>query len=169
MSGSLIKIDEEVLSGTVSSVTLLGIDTTYEVYKVVISNAQVTTDESDVKIRFTESDTPNTTANYDSAHYHLNSQQAFNTQTETNSTSMDLSLNIGNDTGEAFNSVVYIFNAPNSSEFTFITCENTILSKTAELRGKQGGGVFTVTSAVNGIQFIESMDTGTFTLYGLKK
>ena len=169
MAGSLIKIAETTLSGTVSSVTLLGMDTTYDVYQVVISNAQVTTDESDVKIRFTESDTPNTTANYDSAHYHLNSNQAFNTQSETNSTSMDLSLNIGNATGEAFNSVIYIFNGPNSSEYTFITCENTILSKTAELRGKQGGGVFTVASAVNGIQFIESMDTGTFTLYGLKK
>ena len=169
MAGSLIKIAETTLSGTVSSVTLLGMDTTYDVYQVVISNAQVTTDESDVKIRFTESDTPNTTANYDSAHYHLNSNQAFNTQSETNSTSMDLSLNIGNATGEAFNSVIYIFNATNSSEYTFITCENTILSKTAELRGKQGGGVFTVASAVNGIQFIESMDTGTFTLYGLKK
>ena len=169
MAGSLIKIAETTLSGTVSSVTLLGIDTTYDVYKVVISNAQVTTDESDVKIRFTESDTPNTTANYDSAHYHLSAQQAFNTQVETNQTSMDLSLNIGNDTGEAFNSVIYIFNAPNSSEFTFITQENNMMSKTAELRGKQGGGAFTVTSAVNGIQFIESMDTGTFTLYGIRK
>ena len=68
--------------------------------------------QTDIRIRFTESDTPNTTANYDSAHYHLNSNQAFDTQSETNSTSMDLSLNIGNATGEAFNSVIYLFLMP---------------------------------------------------------
>ena len=40
------------------------------------------------------------------------------------------------------------------------------------MTGEQGGGVFTVASAVDGLHiFISSgnMETGTFTLYGLKK
>ena len=43
-----------------------------------------------------------------------------------------------------------------------------MMSNNAELRGKQGGGVIQ-SKSVNGIQFIESMDNGTFTLYGLRK
>ena len=41
MAGSLIKIDEEIVSSAVASVTLTGIDSTYDVYQVVISNAQL--------------------------------------------------------------------------------------------------------------------------------
>ena len=36
MAGSLIKIDEEIVSSAVSSVSLLGIDSTYDVYMVKI-------------------------------------------------------------------------------------------------------------------------------------
>ena len=40
MAGSLRKIDEEIVSSAVASVTLTGIDSTYDVYKVVINNLQ---------------------------------------------------------------------------------------------------------------------------------
>ena len=172
MAGSLIKIDEEIVSSAVASVTLTGINSTYDVYMVRINKLEVETNQKDIKIRFTESGTPNTTANYDVAQKNLNSAQAFDNQFSTNQTSMDLSLNIGNDTGEQFNSVQYIFNATNSSEYTFVTMENAMMSDNAELRGKQGGGVFTVASAVDGIQYLgnnTNIDNGIFTLYGLKK
>ena len=169
MAGSLIKIQETTLVGSVSSVTLTGIDSTYDIYQVVINNAHVTTDQTDIRIRFTESGTPNTTSNYDVCQRNINSNQDINNQTHENSDTMDLSLNIGNGTGEQFNSVIYIYNAPNSSEYTSVTMENSMMSNLAENRGKHGAGTFTVASAVDGIQFIESMDEGTFTLYGLKK
>ena len=47
-----------------------------------------------------------------------------------------------------------------------------MMSNAAELRGKQGGGLFAVNSAVDGIQYIgngTNIDRGTFVLYGLKK
>jgi hypothetical protein len=34
MAGSLIKIDEEIVTSAVASVSLLGIDSTYDVYMV---------------------------------------------------------------------------------------------------------------------------------------
>ena len=172
MAGSLIKIDEEIVSSAVASVTLTGISSTYDVYMVRLNKVEVVTNERDIKIRFTESGTPNTTANYDSAAKNLNAGSAFDNSSETNQTSLDLSLNIGDQTGEQFNSILYIFNANNSSEYTFLTMENTMFAHTAQLRGKQGGGVFTSSSQVNGIQFIgnsTNIDNGTFTLYGLKK
>ena len=172
MAGSLIKIDEEIVSSAVASVTLTGIDSTYDVYMVKINKLEVATDQRDIKVRFTESGTPNTTANYDMAAKIMSAGQAFENASETNATSMDVSLNIGNATGEQYNAIHYIFNANNSSEYTFLTMENTMMSNAAELRGFQGGGVFTVASAVDGIQYIgdsTDIDSGTFTLYGLKK
>jgi hypothetical protein len=53
-----------------------------------------------------------------------------------------------------------------------MTKEVAELNSTPELVGQQGGGVFTSTSTVNGLQyFMDSgnIDNGVFTLYGLKK
>ena len=172
MAGSLIKIAETTVSSATASVTLTGIDSTYDVYMVKINKLEVDTDAQDVKIRFTESGTPNTTANYDDAGLNIDSGSAFDNVSATNQTSLDLSMNIGNATNEQFNSIIYIFNANNSGEYTFCTFENTMLNNTAILRGKQGGGVFTVASTVNGIQILgdsTNIDNGTFCLYGLKK
>ena len=63
-TGSLIKIDEEIVTLAVASVTLTGIDSTYDVYQLVISNYQSASNQS-ISMRDTESGTPNTTANYD--------------------------------------------------------------------------------------------------------
>ena len=172
MAGSLVKITETTVSSAVASVTLTGIDSTYDVYMVRVSNLQCGTDVEDVKCRVTESSTPNTTANYDRASKLLRAGFAFSNQSATNETSWDMGTNIGTATGESSNFVQYIFNANNSSEYTFMTKEVAELNSTPELVGQQGGGVFTSTSTVNGLQyFMDSgnIDSGTFTLYGLKK
>ena len=172
MAGSLIKIAETTVSSAVASVTLTGIDSTYDVYMVTVSNLQCDTDTEDVKCRVTESDTPNTTANYDRASKLLRAGNAFANQSATNETSWDMGTNIGTATGESSNFVIYVFNANNSSEYTFMTKEVAELNSTPELVGQQGGGVFTSTSTVNGLQyFMDSgnIDNGVFTLYGLKK
>lgn len=174
MSGSLVKIAETTVTSAaeVSQVTLSGITTDFDIYMVKINKLEVVTNQRDIKIRFTESGTPNTTSNYDVGQRNLNAGQTFDTQTSQNQSSLDLSLNIGNDTGEQLNSIIYIYNAPNSSEFTSVTMENSMMSDQAELRGKQGGGTFTVASQVDGIQFLgnsTNIDNGVFTLYALRK
>jgi hypothetical protein len=172
MSGSLIKIAETTVSSAVSSVSLTGIDSTYDVYMVKVSNLQCDTDVEDVKCRVTESSTPNTTSNYDRASKLLRTNSSFADQFATNETSWDMGTNIGTGTGESSNFVQYIFNANNSSEYTFMTKEVAEFNSTPELLGQQGGGVFTSTSTVNGLQyFMDSgnIDNGSFVLYGLKK
>jgi len=173
MAGSLVKISEETVTSAVASVTLGGSDwdSSYDVYILQISGLDVDTSNADLKLRFTESGTPNTTANYDSASKVLISTATFVNNTETNQTSADFSTNIGSLVDKRFNSTTYIFNANNSSEFTFYTSENTSMDS-SRLLGKQGGGVFTVTSAVDGVQIIgdsTNITLGNFVLYGLKK
>ncbi len=182
MSGALIKIDEEIVTSAVASVSLVGIDSTYDVYKVVLSNITSATDYSTgtnfYQARFTEGGTPNSTANYDRAGKVLRTNTTFANASATNQTQFFPSTQgVGTATGEALNVIFYIFNANNSSEYTFYTIEETVITYLGNLTGQQGGGVFTVTSAVDGIQFFngtvgastENFAGGTFTLYGLKK
>ena len=173
MAGSLVKITATTVlpSSAVSSVTLTGIDSTFDVYMLLVEGLDVDSSDQDLKLRFTESGTPNTTANYDSASKVLISTTSFVDNSETNQTSADFSTNIADLEAKKFNSITYIFNANNSSEFTFYTSENTSMDST-RLLGKQGGGVFTVASAVDGVQIIgdsANIERGTLTLYGLKK
>ena len=173
MAGSLIKIDEEIVTSATNSVFLTGINSTYDVYKVVYNNAKVSLDgTAKIRMRFTESGTANDTANYDWANKFLRTVVSFGNLSLTNQTSFNIDSNIGNDTGEHQNKVYYIFNANNSIEYTFMTEEATQVASTGELSGQQGGGVMTVQSQVDGVNFFTSagnINSAVFTLYGLKK
>ena len=65
MAGSLIKIAETTVSSSTASVTLTGIDSTYDVYKVVLNKVSVDTENSHLRFRVTVSGSPDTTSNYD--------------------------------------------------------------------------------------------------------
>ena len=171
MPGSLIKITETTVSSATASVTLTGIDSTYDVYMVAVNGLSPATAQV-LRGRFTESGTENTTANYDFAAKGFKTSASFENNTGVNYSYFPISDSYVNATTEKnFNAIMYIFNASNASEYTFITFETTQYAG-AELFGNQGGGVFTVTSSVDGIYFYISgidIDAGTFSLYGLKK
>jgi len=175
MAGSLIKIQEEIVTSAVASVTLGGSDwdSSYDVYMVKYFNLVPDVDFRYAGMRFTESGTPNSTANYDRAMKSLYADSAFANGSNTNETQMYASTQyMGTGTGESLNGVLYIFNANNSSEYTFATTEVSQYTYAPSLRGQQGGFVFTVASAVDGINFFTNADnfaSGTFTLYGLAK
>ena len=173
MAGSLIKIQEEIVTSAVASVTLTGIDSTYDVYMVKMNNVTPTAD-TNFEMRVLASDVVQTTANYDKAMKVLRTDTAFSNSANTNQTSITVNggSNIGTDTGEQFNGVQYLFNFNNASEYSFFTNETNFLNGTAIMLGTQGGGVYTVAEAHNGVQYYFStgnIEAGTFTLYGLKK
>ena len=168
MAGQLVQVATNTVSSAVSSVTLTGIDSD-DVYMDAFNNVVPATDNTDMRFRVTESGTPNTTANYDRASKLIRANTSFGNQSATNETSWDLGANIGTATGEATNGIMYIYNANNSSEYTFMTKEIVELNQTPELIAQQGGGVFTSTSTVNGLSYFFSssgnITSGTFTLY----
>jgi len=172
MAGSLIKIDEEIVTSAVASVSLLGINSTYDVYMVALTNVIPSTDGGNLQMRFTESGTPNTSLNYDHAFKFLTSNVAFSNTSQTNQNKFDLSGSIGNATGRSLSQIQYIYNANNSSEYSFFTLEQTYFFQGGSNHGMQGGGVFTVSSEADGVYYF--MDTGNiasgkFSLFGLKK
>ena len=176
MAGSLIKLQETTVSSAVPSVTLTGIDSTYDVYMVVANNVSTTDDNSSIRLRVTKdvSGTPTaqTTSNYDMAFKVLKSDAAFENKSNTNEDNMHLFYaGISNVAAENFNAIMYLFNFNNSSEYSFITTEVSVLQYTGAMVGIQGGGVYTVAEAHNGVQIYvpNTLDSGTFSLYGLKK
>ena len=68
MAGSLVLIQETTVSSATASVSLVGIDSTFDVYKLKMNNVSVGTVNANVNLRVTESGTPNTTSNYDFAY-----------------------------------------------------------------------------------------------------
>ena len=176
MAGSLIKIAETTVSSAVASVTLTGIDSTYDVYKVVLSDIATDTDNVFLETRVTVSGTPDTSANYDIAYLKLRTDTSFSDGYQSNLTGMlytpfDRLGTAGNENG---NAIMYLFNFNNASEYSFVTVESTQRDKNSgTLVGEQGGAVHTVTQACDGLNFDMSsgnIDTGSkFTLYGLKK
>ena len=124
MAGSLIKIDEEIVTSAVASVTLTGMNSTYDVYMVTINKVFPVNDNVYLRTRFTESGTANSTANYDSAYKNLNTT-SFSNSSYTNQSSFYMTNNyIGTGTQEQLNAVCYIFNSQDSAEYTFHTRNN---------------------------------------------
>ena len=171
MAGSLIKIQETTVSSAVASVTLTGIDSTYDVYMVKVNQMESVNDNVNPFLRFTVSGTGDSSANYDYAQKTLRADSSFGNDATTNDNEINLD-NIGTGTGEQFNCILYLFNFNNASEYSFITMENVNRNQAGVLKGRQGGAVLTVAQATDGVQFFMSsgnIDNGTFTLYGLKK
>ena len=177
MAGSLIKIDEEIVTSAVASVELGGTnwDSSYDVYKVVVSNVVTDTDIKALLFRHLDtSNNPITTANYDVAFKVLRTDTTFENGYGAGGTLAYIVDNyIGTATGEVANAVLYLFNSNNASEYTFHTVESTYRNNAGILRGAQGGGVLDSAVATKGVSiFLTSggnIDSGTFTLYGLKK
>ena len=174
MAGSLILIQKETLASATASVVLTGIDSTYDVYMVRVSNMQPVTDNKNMVFHITKSGSADTTSNYDHAASQFKSEAGFSTTAGTNASSATFAWSMGNGTGEKGNAILYLFNFANASEWSFITAESSWYNLTPNLRSFQGSIAHTVASASDGVSF--TMESGVnieagaeFALYGLKK
>ena len=171
MAGSLIKISETTVSSAVASVTLTGIDTTYNVYVVQYSKVFMDTDGAKNRIRFTVSGSADTSAKYDRASIQMYTNQSFYDSSSTNQTYIE-SLGLGTAQDKSDYGTLYLFNFSNSSEYSLITREQIQTSSASETAGIMGGAVLTVNQATDGIQFFANtgnISSGTFKLYGIVK
>ena len=170
MAGNLVLIDSDTAS-TSASISLTGVDSTYDVYQVIVNNLKCDTDVQDVFLRFTTSGSADTSSNYDIASKVLKADGSFTDNSGVNGSSLILG-DIGTGTGEQLNAVLYLFNFSNASEYSFCTMETSFYTSTPNNRGKQGGGVLTVAQATDGVHFYMgsgNIASGEFKLYGLRK
>lgn len=176
MAGSLIKLDESIVSSSVSSVILgdSNWDSSYDVYKLVISNMTMDTDNAQIRMKFLLSGTAQSTSNYDEASKNLNSGATFGNNSLDNYQAFVITYaGASTDSNARFNSTHYLFNMNNPNEFSFMTLEVTSIRQGGTtLEGKQGGGLYSVTEAHNGVEITAlggNVTGGIFSLYSLKK
>ena len=166
----LKQVASQTVTSQVASIDFGGAITTNDTYMLAVSGFIPSIDAEDFRLRVTESGTQNSTANYDAAYTVIRTDTTFQDGSYQNLTYLDVSTAVGTDTGEQFNTIMYIHNAYNSSENTYFTFENTQLSHTALLIGNEGGGVFTSNSQVDGLLLFTTtgnIASGVFTLYKL--
>ena len=166
----LKQVATTTVSGTPTTVQILGTTTTDAVYLVAINNVRPTTDDKDLFCRVTTSGTADSSSEYDAAYKQLRADTSFGNYSQTNLTSWRLEYAIGNVAGEEmFNGLMYLYNFNNSSEYSYMTLEGSNRLQGQNLLGETGGGVQTEAQSCNGLEFFwESSSTfasGTFTLY----
>tara|TARA_B100000029_G_scaffold363406_1_gene356459 strand:+ start:98 stop:616 length:519 start_codon:yes stop_codon:yes gene_type:complete len=172
MAGSLVLLDSVTASNSATvSLGASNWDSSYDVYMVEYNNVVADTDAQYFRIRVLKSSSADTTSNYDRAYKKLESSTSFANRAGSN-LAYWYTEELGTSTQEQNNGILYLFNFNNSSEYSFITVEESTLNSGGTLTGRQGGGVHTVASASNGIQFYMAsgnIASGEFKLYGLKK
>jgi len=167
MAGKLVQVATETVTSAVSSLDLIG-TTTDDVYMLTGANIECSTATAYIQLRFTESGTPNTSANYDGAFKLIRAYNTFLNRTNLNSNHIELTRLAQGSGANTSNFIVYIYNANNSSEYTFVTNEAVALTSSASTEGSAGGSVFTSASQVNGVNLFFNTGNiagGTFTLY----
>ena len=174
MSGSLVLIDSETVTSSTATVELTGIDSTYNVYQVVISNVTVNTDDA-LSMRVTKGGTAQTDSEYDDAKKYLKADASFGNISNQNATQIDITATIDSGiSASSGNGTYYLFNFPNASEYSFVTIDSVHFQYNDDtVRGFTGGFVHTVASASDGVQIKtnggNNIDSGEFKLYGLRK
>lgn len=174
MAGSLIEIQKTTLGSATAAAVLTGIDSTYNVYKLIVSNMQPVTDNKNMIFHITKSGSADTTSNYDHAARILQNNTSFSNTGGNNGSSATFAFSLGNGTNEKANAVLYLYNFADTSEYSFVVVESIFQDLTPNLLSYTGGIVHTVASASDGVSF--TMESGVninagaeFTLYGLKK
>ena len=111
-----------------------------------------------------------TTGDYQHATQRMWSDGNFYESKSTNGSAMEIYGQSGNG-GEPTNRYIYIYNAGNSSKYTFITTHSS--NWDAKLKATFGGGVRDDAHTVNAIQFFTNVGGGfssaTAKLYGVKQ
>ena len=170
--GSLELIESQIYSsGTISAVDFTAIKGgNFDVHFLSWSNVEFGSEEVP-ELRFFESGVIETASVYQFATQGYGSGGTF---TESKSTG-ETYLQLGNYTNDNTNGYVYIYNANNSSKYTFISSQSMDDDQDASPQsiGYFGGGVLPQASKVDGIRFTgsASVNFSSFTvkLYGVKQ
>ena len=170
MAGSLIKIAETTVSSAVATVTLTGIDSTYNVYMVQVKNIVPASDDT-IGWRITKGGSIQSDSEYDNARQDMPITAGFQDNEAQNADGVT-NANIES-TGDGFFATFYLFNFSNASEYSFGTFEHIAYVTTPQVFGGAGGFVHTVASASDGLSFYftggANVSSGNLELYGLKK
>jgi len=171
MAGSLVLIDEDNPTSEVSSVTLTGITSDFDVYKLLVSGYSHDTLQS-LYIRVTNGGTVRDAANYEYGHDYIKQDTTSTTFYDTSATAIPVTTTVGNAAADEGFAEIFLFNFSNSSEYSQINVDSVYSNITAVPYSLNGSGAYMVAEANDGVHLFgnnSAIFTGSFKLYGLKK
>ena len=174
LGGSLELIQSQTISGDVAQVDFTSIkEDKYNVHKLEIINARSDEDDKDFSLRVSVGGSFDVGSNYHRALYTVSADGGNAESRATTSSQMDITLNTGNATNEKANSYIYIYNAGDSSTYTFNTTQSTTINVNGKYKMVYGGGLYDQTGIVDGFRiFMDgsgNIESGVFKLYGIKQ
>jgi hypothetical protein len=169
--GQLELIETQTVSGTPSTLSFDSIqESKYNVHFMTISEFQPQTDNRHLALRFKTGGVTDSNFNYKYA-MQRNTVATSAELISGNDSKIWLAYNCSNISNETTNGYIYIYNAGDSSKYTFITTQFMMIDKDTNHSTNFQSGVYDIINVVNGIEFATSGDPleyGTFSLYGIR-
>lgn len=172
--GSLELIQSQTISGNVAQVDFTSIkENVYDAHRLEIINARSDSDDKDFSLRVSVGGTFDVGANYHRALFSVDGAGGTQQSYATTSSQMDITLHSGNATNEKANAYIHIYNAGDSSKYTFNTNQSTYINVNHVFKMVFGGGLYDQTGIVDGFRiFMDgsgNIASGVFNLYGIKQ
>lgn len=174
--GAWTFIETQTASSSAQIDFVTGIDSTYAVYKLVISKLEAATDTANPSLRFSTNggSTFDSGTNYE---YHVmkpNEASASYSGAESGAagqSNIKLANTAGTDSGENFSTELTIYDPSDATHYTLVTGVGVNMDSGNNTAHALVAGSYKLVTAVDGIRIY--MDSGTiasgrFTLYGLK-
>jgi len=181
--GSLELIEEQTADGTTATIDFLDIkENVYDVHLLTYNNVGTTgTDYDLILIRLYESGVLESGSVYQWANQRIRANGGTNEYKSTVSSSLPpVNNGISNQSIEAINSYIYLYNLGNSAKYSFLTWQTAQIPSYSESQvfsTNFGGGTLPQASVVDGIRLYNTQATGAssisngsnFKLYGVKQ
>ena len=171
--GQLELIETQTVSSDVATVSFDSIqENTYNVHFITVNNFQPTNDNRHLAFRLKVNGTTTTGFDYKYAMSQNNITNGGREHKSGNDSKIWLAYNSSFNSGEGSSGYLYVYNAGDSSKYTFLTSQFTTFRDTAEIQTNFNSGIRDETGACNGFEFATSggnITEGVFSLYGIKE
>jgi len=161
MAGRIVQVATSTITTTTAFVDLIG-TTTDDVYLLTGNNLVVDTDAKQWNLRVLKSSSPDVSANYDYGYKQIRTDSAYFNGAVPNATFYGATF-LGTAGGEDGNFIAYLYNFNDSSEYSYISTEESSIASNNANTGTFAGIVHTVASASNGIRISCNNGSNNFT------
>ena len=169
--GQLELLQTQTISSATANFTSLDVST-YNVHIFTMSDLVVTT-QTEFGIRVSDDGGSSyETSNYEFANQRGYASGTFAERKSQSQGSIRLGGDVTTDTNSVFNGYFYMYNAGDSTKYTFFTSHNTF-AQGSTYTMEFGSGVYQIASRINAIQIGEGIlgafSSGTISAYGIKE
>ena len=169
--GQLELLQTQTISSATANFTSLDVST-YNVHLFTMSDLVVTT-QTEFGIRVSDDGGSSyETSNYEFANQRGYASGTFAERKSQSQGSIRLGGDVTTDTNSVFNGYFYMYNAGDSTKYTFFTSHNTF-AQGSTYTMEFGSGVYQIASTINAIQIGEGIlgafSSGTISAYGIKE